>query len=129
MAVEWVDGFLKITDVTHSGEEYSVEGEAQDQEFLGAIEITSFEMGSTTAFDDRDDYYEVDPITSVGGLFDDANEEDTPEAPESLDDHDACQFKIEKLFDYSSPDLFNAWCLNEGGAGEFTKATVSLRKA
>lgn len=129
MAVEWCDGFLKLTDTTHSGEEYSVEGESQDPDFPGAIEIISFEMGSSSAFDDRDDYYEVDPAMSIGGLFGDFNEEDAPEPPAALEDHDACQFTVEKLLDYASPDLFEAWCLNEGGYGEFQKATISLRKA
>ncbi len=129
MAIDWVDGFLQITDTTDSGEEYSVEGESQDPDFQKAIELTSFEMGSTSGFDENDEAEEIDPEYFIGGLFGEPNEFTPPDEPADFEDHDACEFAVEKLLDYASPDLFEAWCLSEAGLGEFQKAIVSLRKA
>ncbi len=127
MALEWCDGFLTIMDVDDAGEPYLIEGESQDPDFLGAIEILSFEMGSNSAFE-QNDYEEADSLLSEGGVFDEPSEEDVAK-PVDYREHDSCQAVIEKLFDKSSPDLFRAWCLNEGGEGLFTRCTVCLRKA
>jgi len=139
MANEACDGFLKLV---RDGQ--PLKGESLDADYPDIIELMSFEFGSTNSFED--DYYAVQKVSerrqlglermreSVGGkgvkaMVQGFENLDKYEGKD-LSEEDACKFKITKLMDWSSPDLFQAYCSVQNPERKivFDSAQVSLRK-
>jgi type VI protein secretion system component Hcp len=139
MANEVCDGFLKLV---RDGQ--PVKGESSDADFKDIIELLSFEFGSSQSFED--DYYAVQKVSdrrqsgmermreSVGGKGVKAMVQGFENLQKfegkDLSEEDACQFKITKLLDWSSPDLFQAYCSVQNPERKivFDSAQVSMRK-
>jgi type VI protein secretion system component Hcp len=157
MASEGCGGILVLT---RKGQD-TVKGECQDANFKEAIEIRSFELGSSQPFDDADSYYAVqdlkmreevslarrlrkdqtfaeiynDPVLSIGMRIAEAEEGPDEETRsyegKDVSEEEACQIEVTKEIDYSSPDLFLAYCSNQDPENRtiFEKAVVYLRKS
>lgn len=139
MANEVCDGFLRLV---RDGQ--PLKGESSDEDFPGIIELLSFEFGSAQAFEDN--YYAVQKVSdrhqvsmermreSVAGQGVKAMVQGFENLEKfegkDLSEEDACQFKITKLLDWSSPDLFQAYCSVQNPERKivFDSAKVSLRK-
>lgn len=141
MANESCDGFLKLVR-----EGQPVKGESTDVDYPDILEIQSFEFGSMQAFEDS--YYAVQKVSdrrqsslgrmresvaaSGGGVRAMAQGFENLEQFEGKDlsEEDACQFQIIKQLDWSSPELFQAYCSVQHPEKKivFDSAQVSLRK-
>jgi type VI protein secretion system component Hcp len=140
MANESCDGFLKLT---RGGQ--PLKGESTDEDYPDIIELLTFEFGSMQAFEDS--YYAVQKISerrassfermreSVGGAggvkaMVQGFEKLKQFEGKDLSEEEACQFQITKYLDWSSPDLFQAYCSVQNPEKKivFDSAVVSLRK-
>ncbi len=141
MANEACDGFLRLVRDGHP-----VQGESSDEDYPGIIEILTFEFGSMQAFDDS--YFAVQKVAdrrqvglermreSVAGSGGGAKamiqgfENLDQFEGKDLSEQEACQFEITKVLDWSSPDLFQAYCSVQNPEKKivFDSAQVSLRK-
>jgi len=141
MANDSCDGYLKLV---RGGQ--PLKGESTDAEFPDLIEIMSFEIGSMSAFEDS--YYAVQKVSerrqsglermrdSVaargGGVRAMAQGFENLETFEGKDlsEQEACQFQIIKQLDWSSPDLFQAYCSVQNPEKKivFDSAQLSLPK-
>ncbi len=151
--IDWCDGFLVLMQ---GGAK--VEGEALDAGFVSAIEIISFEFGSSQPFDDDQEFADQafsdragrakgrmmddEPAIGMQQLFGDPDYDYAQDITlsdadfkkyqgDDLGEVDACQFEITKQLDRSSPALFRAYCSTHSLTTRevFDTATVTLRKA
>jgi type VI protein secretion system component Hcp len=141
MADDSCDGYLKLIR-----EGQPVKGEATDEDFPELIELMSFEIGSMSGFEDS--YYAVQKVSerrqsSLGRMRESVSQSgggvramakgfenlDTYEGKD-LSEQEACQFQIIKQLDWSSADLFQAYCSVQNPEKKivFESAVLSLRK-
>lgn len=134
MASDSCDGFLQLWKDANT----QIKGESSDSAFTDAIEIDSFEFGSSMAFSHEDEDTPIAKLAANRHLADESspeewlntsiNEEDF--TAYDLRDEDACQFQITKGLDLSSTFLFRAYCSGQHAEQmeRFDKAVISLRK-
>ncbi len=143
---KFCDGYLQLVKAGQP-----VKGECRSAEFQDYIELISFDFGSMTGFKDTEAYYadqnvgrrgatggsrmlenhsEDDLGLSMQFLFGGDADTESKYEGEDLGEVDACQFKISKLFDLSSPDLFRSYCSTHSPENRdvFDTATITLCK-
>ncbi len=129
------DGFFQLWKDANT----VIAGESTDAAFEGAIEIDSFDFGSSTAFTHEDESTPLAKLAANRHLADETtpdqwlessiNEEDFTSY--DLRDEEACQFQIKKGIDLSSAALFHAYCSGQHPEEmeRFEKGVVHLRKS
>lgn len=141
MATDSCDGYLKLVK-----DGQPLKGESTDAEYPEVIEVLSFEFGSMSAFEDG--YYAVqkvserrqaslarmrDSVAAAGGgvrAMKQGFEKLQTFEGKDLSEQEACQFQIIKQLDWSSPDLFQAYCSVQNPEKKvvFESAQLTLRK-